>query len=59
VINMTDIFDTTTEGQPADTAGNLRSIDEAAGMADFVMAAQHDSTFERGRVTTSSAFKVA
>jgi poly-gamma-glutamate synthesis protein (capsule biosynthesis protein) len=53
-----DKFEITTEGHPADIAGNLRSIDEAAKMADFVMVAQHNSTSEGGRGTTPSTFVV-
>lgn len=44
-----DNFDVTTEGHPGDVAANLRSIDAARKMADFVMVAHHNSTSERSR----------
>ncbi len=42
-------FEITTEGHPKDIEGNLRSVDEARQMADFVMIAQHNSVSEGRR----------
>jgi poly-gamma-glutamate synthesis protein (capsule biosynthesis protein) len=53
-----DKFRVTTEAHPGDLKGNLRAVDEASKMADFVMVAQHNSTSESGRGTVPSAFIV-
>jgi poly-gamma-glutamate synthesis protein (capsule biosynthesis protein) len=53
-----DNFEIHTEGHPGDIAGNLRSIDEAAKMADYVMVAHHNSTSEGTRSVTPSDFVI-
>jgi poly-gamma-glutamate synthesis protein (capsule biosynthesis protein) len=53
-----DKFNVTSIGHAKDIEGNLRSIDEAAKMADFVVVAQHNSTSEAGRGDGPSAFVV-
>ncbi len=42
-------FSITTENHPGDVAGNLKSIDEAKSMANFVIVAQHMSISEAKR----------
>jgi Bacterial capsule synthesis protein PGA_cap len=58
VFQESDHFEVTSEAYAPDVRGNLRSVDEAAKMADFVMVAQHNSTSESGRGTKPSAFIV-
>ena len=58
VYQESDHFEITSEAFPADVRANLRSVDEAAKMADFVLVAQHNSTSEAGRGTKPSAFIV-
>jgi poly-gamma-glutamate synthesis protein (capsule biosynthesis protein) len=53
-----DKFDISSSSHPKDLADNLRSIDEAAKMADFVMVAHHNSTSEGSRGDTPSEFCV-
>jgi poly-gamma-glutamate capsule biosynthesis protein CapA/YwtB (metallophosphatase superfamily) len=53
-----DKFSVITEAHPGDLKGNLRAVDEANKMADFVMVAQHNSTSETGRGTAPSGFIV-
>lgn len=49
-------IDIHTTGNPADLTGNLRSIDEAVKMSDFVIISHHNSTSEGSRGTTPSDF---
>ncbi len=58
VFQESDHFEITSEAYPADVRGNLRSVDQAAKMSEFVMVAQHNSTSEAGRGTKPSAFIV-
>jgi poly-gamma-glutamate synthesis protein (capsule biosynthesis protein) len=44
-----DKFDITTVSHPGDEKRNMRSIDEARKMADFVMVAHHNSVSEEAR----------
>lgn len=53
-----DKFDITSVGHVNDIRGNLRSIDEAQKMADFVIVAQHNSTSEGSRSENPSDFVV-
>jgi poly-gamma-glutamate synthesis protein (capsule biosynthesis protein) len=53
-----DKYGITSTGHAKDIEGNLRSIDEAAKMADFVIVAQHNSTSEVGRGDGPSGFVV-
>lgn len=53
-----DQFRITTEASPADVKGNLRSIDQANAMADYVMVAQHNSTSQGHRGDDPSDFIV-
>ena len=53
-----DKFDISSVGHAGDIKGNLRSIDEAQKMADFVIVAQHNSTSEGSRGTGPSDFVV-
>ena len=53
-----DKFEISTVGHPKDIEGNLRSVDEARQMADFVMVAHHNSTSEGGRGNSPSKFAV-
>jgi poly-gamma-glutamate synthesis protein (capsule biosynthesis protein) len=47
-----DKFEISTEGHPGDIAANLKSVEEAKDMADFVMVAQHMSISEAKRGDT-------
>jgi poly-gamma-glutamate synthesis protein (capsule biosynthesis protein) len=58
VFQESDHFEITSEAYAPDVRGNLRSVDEAQKMADFVLVAQHNSTSEAGRGTKPSAFIV-
>jgi poly-gamma-glutamate synthesis protein (capsule biosynthesis protein) len=58
VFQESDHFEVTSEAYAPDVRGNLRSIDEAQKMADYVMVAQHNSTSDGGRGTKPSAFIV-
>jgi poly-gamma-glutamate capsule biosynthesis protein CapA/YwtB (metallophosphatase superfamily) len=51
-------FGISTLGHPKDIEGNLRSIDEARQMADFVMVAHHNSISEGGRGDAPCKFAV-
>ena len=53
-----DKFEVTSIGHAKDIEGNIRSVDEASKMADFVVVAQHNSTSESGRGDGPSAFVV-
>jgi poly-gamma-glutamate synthesis protein (capsule biosynthesis protein) len=47
-----DKFEITTENHPGDVAANLKSVEEAKAMADFVIVAQHMSISEARRGDT-------
>jgi poly-gamma-glutamate capsule biosynthesis protein CapA/YwtB (metallophosphatase superfamily) len=51
-----DKFDIVTTGHPRDIEGNLRSVDEARRMADFVIVSHHNSLSEESRGTTPPDF---
>jgi poly-gamma-glutamate capsule biosynthesis protein CapA/YwtB (metallophosphatase superfamily) len=53
-----DKFEISTVGHAKDIEGNLRSIDEARQMADFVMVAHHNSVSEGSRGDTPCKFVV-
>jgi poly-gamma-glutamate synthesis protein (capsule biosynthesis protein) len=53
-----DKFDVTTVSHPGDLAANIRSIDAAKKMADFVMVAHHNSVSEKSRGEDPAAFVV-
>jgi Bacterial capsule synthesis protein PGA_cap len=53
-----DKFGITTVGHAKDIEGNLRSIDEAKQMADFVMVAHHNSISEGSRGDSPCRFAV-
>jgi poly-gamma-glutamate synthesis protein (capsule biosynthesis protein) len=53
-----DKFDITSIGHAKDIEGNLRSIDEAHKMSDFVIVSHHNSTSEGGRGTAPPDFIV-
>jgi poly-gamma-glutamate capsule biosynthesis protein CapA/YwtB (metallophosphatase superfamily) len=53
-----DKFAITTASHPGDEKRNLRSVDEAKKMADFVMVAHHNSVSEEGRGKDPADFVV-
>jgi poly-gamma-glutamate capsule biosynthesis protein CapA/YwtB (metallophosphatase superfamily) len=53
-----DRFDITTVSHPGDLAANLRSIEAAKAMADFVMVAHHNSVSEKSRGESVPAFQI-
>ena len=51
-------YDVKSYANPSDLRGNLRSVDQAMKMSDFVMVAHHSSTSDKGRGSTPNTFMV-